>query len=201
MLLYRFQYIVLEGVWISENIFLSLLLLFYFLVFFLPVPGRSPLVAPGTLSSEKDIQAFTLLSPVVSGIVNTNTATVLISLPNGTAVTTLQPLIPASDKATVSPASGVPQDFTSPVVYTVRAEDGSTKQYSVTVEVATLDSKKLLSFGVQGGLAGGVDEATHTAWASVPFSTKLTNLVSCFQHIRFLCHSWSNTYREWDHRG
>ena len=45
----------------------------------------------------------------------------------------LTPEIGISTNATVSPASGVAQDFTSPVTYTVTAEDGSTTAYTVTV--------------------------------------------------------------------
>ena len=38
-----------------------------------------------------------------------------------------------SDKATVSPATDTPQDFNTPVTYTVTAEDGTTAKYTVTV--------------------------------------------------------------------
>ena len=45
------------------------------------------------------------------------------------------PTITVSDKATISPASGMKQDFNNPVQYTVTAEDGSQAIY--TAEVAT----------------------------------------------------------------
>lgn len=46
----------------------------------------------------------------------------------------LIPAIKASDKATVSPASGVAQDFSKPVVYTVTSEDGiAVTKYTVSV--------------------------------------------------------------------
>jgi hypothetical protein len=35
--------------------------------------------------------------------------------------------------SSLSPPSGVPQDFTNPVQYTVTAADGSTRVYAVTV--------------------------------------------------------------------
>ena len=55
-------------------------------------------------------------------------------MPQGTSVTALSPTFTLSPFATVSPASGSTHDFTSPVNYTVTAEDGiATKTYSVTV--------------------------------------------------------------------
>ncbi|MDR1865442.1 MAG: DUF5018 domain-containing protein [Bacteroidales bacterium] len=61
--------------------------------------------------------------------------------PKGTTQTPLTPVITVSDKATVSPASGVEQqDFftASGVRYTVTAEDGSTqKVYTAKATVST----------------------------------------------------------------
>jgi len=59
---------------------------------------------------------------------------VLINMPCGTDVTNLIPNITISAGATISPASGVAQDFTNPVTYTVTAEDGiSVSTWTVTV--------------------------------------------------------------------
>lgn len=49
---------------------------------------------------------------------------------------------------TVSPASGIAQDFTNPVVYTVTAEDGSSQPYNVGVELAPAPRPKgIVYFG------------------------------------------------------
>ncbi|MBQ6277625.1 MAG: choice-of-anchor J domain-containing protein [Bacteroidales bacterium] len=49
-------------------------------------------------------------------------------------LTTIAPAITISDNATVDPESGASQDFTSPVTYTVTAEDGTTiHAYTVTI--------------------------------------------------------------------
>jgi hypothetical protein len=50
----------------------------------------------------------------------------------GTAVSALAPTY-THDGVSASPASGTTQDFTSPVVYTVTAEDQTTRDYTVTV--------------------------------------------------------------------
>jgi len=55
--------------------------------------------------------------------------------PKGTNVTSLTPTI-VHTGVKVEPASGAPQDFTNSVTYTVTAESGKTKSYTVTVTVA-----------------------------------------------------------------
>ncbi|MFO7616695.1 MAG: hypothetical protein R6V75_05545 [Bacteroidales bacterium] len=45
----------------------------------------------------------------------------------------LIPTIEISPRASISPASGIVTDFSSPVTYTVTAEDGTTKVFTVTV--------------------------------------------------------------------
>ena len=52
----------------------------------------------------------------------------------GTPVNSLTPTITISG-VKVEPASGVAQDFSKAVTYTVTAEDGSTKSYTVNVTV------------------------------------------------------------------
>ncbi len=88
-----------------------------------------------SLSTETNITSFTLAS--VAGTIDGSAHTVAVTVPFGTDVTALVPTITLSAGATVDPASGVAQDFTSPVTYTVTAEDGTTTQpWVVTVTVA-----------------------------------------------------------------
>ncbi len=79
------------------------------------------------LSGAKDITSFSLAG--VNGlIIDTN---IIVVLPHGANVSSLTPTILSSAKATYSPKSA--QNFTSPIKYTVKAEDGTTKVYTVTV--------------------------------------------------------------------
>src|SRR6476660_9723823 len=55
---------------------------------------------------------------------------VLITVPAGTELNGLIPVINIKG-VTISPASGAPQNFNFPIVYTVTAENGSTAQYVV----------------------------------------------------------------------
>jgi len=91
-----------------------------------------------TQSSAKSITTFSFqqLNPQVSGAIDQSAHTISVTVPKDTNVTQLTPTISTSDYATVSPLSGVVQDFTNPVTYTVRAQDGSTQNYTVTVTKA-----------------------------------------------------------------
>ena len=86
----------------------------------------------------------------VSGVVDLEKNTVVVDVPFGTNVTNLIPSMVISPKATVLPDSGVGQDFTNPVVYKITAEDGSTQDYTVTVNVLPKPAKKsgISVFGV-----------------------------------------------------
>ena len=87
-------------------------------------------------SIEKLITSFNiLLDPEVAGLVNETNYTITLDAPYGTDVKNLKTSIVSSIGATVSPASGVPQDFTKPVTYMVTAEDGSVRSYMVTVNI------------------------------------------------------------------
>jgi|GEM_PF-3353423 len=84
------------------------------------------------VSSDKDITSFVINGK--SGEINGQHITVI--LPFGTDVTELAPTVVGSAGATISPASGIVQNFTDPVTYTVTAEDGSFNTYTVTVIAA-----------------------------------------------------------------
>lgn len=88
-------------------------------------------------SKEKKILSFqfTSVSPIVSATINESAKTITADFPVGTVVTNLAPSITISDEASISPASGVAQNFSTPLTYTVTAEDGSTTAYIVTVTV------------------------------------------------------------------
>ncbi|WP_375448311.1 LamG-like jellyroll fold domain-containing protein [uncultured Fibrella sp.] len=86
---------------------------------------------PTVKSTEKSIIAFSFASPALAATISGNSITG--TLPLGTSASSLVPTITLSPKATVSPASGVAQDFSNAVLYTVTAEDGSTQTYTVTI--------------------------------------------------------------------
>jgi secreted PhoX family phosphatase len=86
-------------------------------------------------SNENDIISFVFndLDPAVTAtITDTNIVAVV---PQGTDINGLVPTLTISDMATVSPESGVAQDFTYPVMYLVTSESGAEKEFLATVTV------------------------------------------------------------------
>ena len=84
-----------------------------------------------TLSAQKDIETFELDEEVAPATIGANTVDITVNFMAD--VTNLTPTITISNLATISPDSGETQDFSSPVTYTVTAQDASTKDYVVTV--------------------------------------------------------------------
>jgi uncharacterized repeat protein (TIGR02543 family) len=80
----------------------------------------------------KEITSFRFADFSVNGTINGPNITVTV--PNIVNLTTLVPTIVHNGRS-VSPASGVAQNFSSPIQYTVTAEDNSTQNYTVTVTV------------------------------------------------------------------
>lgn len=96
-------------------------------------------------SSENEIKEFALEEQIGNAKFSDNNITVAVSddafLLNLDALAATK--IEVSNYATVSPAVGEKQDFTSPVEYTVTAEDGSINVYEVTVVRSAVDSKQV----------------------------------------------------------
>ena len=94
-------------------------------------------------SSDKEIYSFLLptLQPVAVIIHND---TITVKIPAGVNPVNAIPDIKFSGKL-ISPAIGVPQNFTHPVIYTVTAEDGSTRNYVVIVSNLST-TKEIIDF-------------------------------------------------------
>jgi uncharacterized repeat protein (TIGR02543 family) len=92
------------------------------------------------IGTAKAITGFTIAGQTGSSVIDEDSKTVTVTVPWGTGLTNLTPTITVSDKAAVSPASGVARNFTTPVTYTVTAEDTTTAVWTVTVEWGILAS-------------------------------------------------------------
>jgi eukaryotic-like serine/threonine-protein kinase len=110
---------------------------------------------PVVKSTAKDISKFSFaaLSPVVDATIDASTKAITTTVPAGTDVTKLVPTITISDKSTVSPATGVAQDFSKEVSYTVTAEDGGMAVYKVKIDIALfVADKKLYGYDAETGV-------------------------------------------------
>jgi len=92
------------------------------------------LLAP---SQEADILEFHLNEQTGDATIDSENHTVAIEVVHGTDVTTLTPTLRISEGASVTPGSEVEQDFSTPVTYTVKAEDYTISvDWVVTVSIA-----------------------------------------------------------------
>lgn len=123
-------------------------------------------------STAKDIVSF---GPggVFSGV------NIAWTVPFGTDVRALAPVYTVSPLAREDPTypSGMTRNFSTPQTYTVTAEDGSTRIYTVTAVVVSKSSaKEMLSFG-----PGAVINGTQITW-TLPYGTHVTGLApTCTQ--------------------
>jgi len=129
-------------------------------------------------SSEMAILSFSFnqLDPMVNGSINDNTISIVV--PYGTDVTNLEPSIGISAKASIAPKVGVKRDFSSPVNYTVTAEDGQIQNYEVKVEVIKNTEREILTFlfnELDPVVEAVINE--NTVYAEVIYGTDVTTMV------------------------
>ena len=113
----------------------------------------------------------------VIGSIDESSKVVVLDFPAGTDVTHMTPNIVVSTYASIEPESGVPQDFTNPVYYTVTAMNGTTAQYMVEAVVHNADNeKRILSFTIDG-VEGDINEIGKTVTLTMDEGTDVTQLV------------------------
>ncbi len=129
-------------------------------------------------SSAKQITSFSIngTSGLISG------QDINVTLPAGTSPSLLVAKFSTTGaKVTVNgipQVSGIsPNDFTEALTYTVTAEDDSTQDYTVSVEIAAPVAKSITSFSLNGnqGIIGNSDILVY-----VPFGTKVDSMIASF---------------------
>ncbi len=98
-----------------------------------------------------------------SGVIDNEENTIFVSLPAGTNVSALSPLIEVPEGQTLSPASEEEVDFTDPVEYSVTNSESLTKTYTVTVEAQDVEPKYYAFLGEQADIASLVDDDAKAA--------------------------------------
>jgi hypothetical protein len=86
-------------------------------------------------SPENAFTAFSISNQLGESAIDNVNKMVNLKVPFGTNITALIPSIEISDGASVSPAKGAIQDFTTSVAYTVTAEDETEQIWIVTIEI------------------------------------------------------------------
>ncbi len=99
-----------------------------------------------------------------SGTISQSAGTIKITMPYGTDLTSLKPEITLQNVVSVSPASGTAVNLSGPVTYTVTAEDGTTKTYTVTATVAAQSTSDKLWEGMLDNVGGSTDHSGKNTW-------------------------------------
>ena len=103
------------------------------------------------LSAAKNITQFTTSGIIGKATIDTINATVKMVVSSSTDITNLAPVITISKFASINSASGTKLDFSMPVQYTVQAQDGSTRIWTVSIEkksASVSNAKMEASFSV-----------------------------------------------------
>jgi len=123
-----------------------------------------------------NITSFSITDSI-SATIDNDAKTVSVVLPYGTSLVSLTPTIVVSPYATVSPNSGVAQDFSLGAVnYTVTGGDmQTTKTYAVTVAEAPSPYCVMTGFAIND-VAGTIDQDAQTVAVTLPYGTSLNSL-------------------------
>jgi hypothetical protein len=135
----------------------------------------APLVSDAT-----DITFFSVSNQVGQSVIDLQNHIVTAVVPNGTDLTSLTPTIEISEGASIDPASGVSQNFTNTVSYSVTAEDGVTTQiWSVDIVEGLSPEADFTSY-VIGSDDGIINTTGKIITVEVANGSDLTNLVATF---------------------
>lgn len=104
-----------------------------------------------------------------------NTITMELGSQDGD-ITSLTPTFTIVDGCSVDKPSGVSQNFTNPVVYTVLSNDGYTAA-EFTVSVSQIAAPSVITFTL-GGYTGLIDNSASTIDVTVPASIDITNIIA-----------------------
>ena len=133
-----------------------------------------------------DITAFSLTGQTSSSIDDVN-KTIAVSMPYLPSANNLIGSFTLSNGAIlkvgpITQVSGTTtNDFSSPVVYTVIAENGITTQnWTVTVTVAKNTATEITAFSLAGQTSSSIDNANKTIAVIMPTGSSSTNLVGTF---------------------
>ncbi len=130
----------------------------------------------------------------VSGVVDESAKTVTVTLPPFTSLNNLIATFSISSKSSCRVGTTIQQNgttvnnFTSPVSYTITAEDGSVQTYSVSAVVINSTEAKLTGFNLKRQLnaslsqdyAGVIDEVNKKVTINLPPLTPVSNLIASF---------------------
>ncbi len=132
---------------------------------------------PSEKSKEASIISFEL--GTYKGKLNGTSLSLLIELPYGTDISSLSAKVKLSAKATIKPDPTKVKDWSNPVSFTVTAENGESKKYTVTVKILrpVLTFEKLTKEYTKGGHLNATEILNHVKGEKAGYTLKeITNL-------------------------
>ena len=137
------------------------------------------------LSSAANITSFKMNGQVGNEVINTTTNTITLNVLNNVNITSVSPIgIGISSFATISPLASATKDFSNgnAVSYTVTAEDGTTKIWTVVVTLVSSALKDITDFKLSNDQLGAsvIDNSTNTVTVNVPNTTSLTAITPLY---------------------
>jgi putative cell wall-binding protein len=140
------------------------------------------------LKTGLSILAFSIPQQTGTAVINSVARTISLEVTNGTSLTglvanfTLSPGAKALIGTVEQVSTSTSSDFSSPVVYTIKAEDGKTAQWTVTVKVAQSKDKNILSFSLPGQTGPAlIDNVGGTIDVEVNETADPSNLIATFE--------------------
>jgi hypothetical protein len=106
----------------------------------------------------------------INGVIDQESKTISVILPDGTNLTTLKPIITMPAGITVSPASGQQQDFSQPVAYTLTL-DGKSAVYNVSVISNSVSEYAFLGLAPSRAAISNPDEKAAADWFFTAYPT------------------------------
>ncbi|OFX26182.1 MAG: hypothetical protein A2041_03195 [Bacteroidetes bacterium GWA2_31_9b] len=132
---------------------------------------------------EAEILSFVLAEQNSAAVINSDLGTIDIEVLFGTDASDLIPTIEVSAGALIMPESGVSQDYTAPVVYTVTASDYmTTKDWTVTVTVNPTASAEaeILTFEIADMDSVEINVTDTIITVYMPYGTDASALTPTF---------------------
>lgn len=135
-----------------------------------------------SISSDTEITAFKLAGQIGTEVIDYAAGTIKLNVATGTNLSGVAPTtFTLSSGATVSPLASAAQNFSNenPVIYTVRAQDGTTtKLWTVTVKSVLSSEKEIIAFKLTNDQIGNasINSATGQILVTMPIGINLSAL-------------------------
>jgi hypothetical protein len=125
-------------------------------------------------NNEKEITGFYFTQPMAVGVIDEDAHSIMVKVPYGTDLSALEPTV-FYKGVSLDPVSGAARNFSSPVIYNVKARNGTVQPYTVRVTPGQNNAKEITGFSFPGvGVIETVIGAVPDADGNVPISVTVS---------------------------